>query len=141
MKRNRTPTRPYQNLLKRYPDTPLADIPWMELPPPLQAACWQIIHDWRSESGMDLDITLSELLVHQDEIERARTSKRYRLVAYIRVDVEHEEPMSYDEAMAEKAQQEFLFPENVYRIEEIESPAPVHRKEEDLCIPPESRRS
>lgn len=141
MKRNRTPTRPYQALLRRYPDTPLADIPWNELPTSLQAMCWQIIHDWRNEEGMDLDMTLSELLAYQKEIRRAGTHRRYRLIAYIRVDPEDEEPMTYEEALREKEQQEFLFPENLYRIEEIESPVPADRKEEDLCIPPASRKS
>ena len=67
--------------------------------------------------------------------------KRYRLVPFIRGDPEDEEPMTYDEALAEKEQQELLFPENVYRIEEIKSPAPADRKEEAPCIPPESMRS
>jgi len=138
VKRSRAP---YRDLLARYPDTSLADIPWTELPPPLQVVCWEIIHSWRSESRMSLDMTLSELLACQEEMEHARASKRYRLVAYIRVDVEHEEPMTYDEALAEQEQQQFLSPENIYRIEEIESPAHADRKEEDLCIPPESMRS
>jgi len=63
--------------------------------------------------------------------------KQYRLVAYIRVDPENQEPMSYEEVLSEKAQQEFLFPENIYRIEEIE---PAQGKEAP-CIPPGSRKN
>jgi len=65
--------------------------------------------------------------------------KRYRLVAYIRVDPEEGEPLTFTEALSEKAQQEFLFPENIYRIEEVE-PASTDRKE-DLCIPPGSKKN
>ncbi len=66
---------------------------------------------------------------------------KYRLVAYLRIEPEDSEPLTYTEALSEKEQQQFLFPENIYRIEEIESPAHADRKEEDLCIPPESTRS
>lgn len=66
--------------------------------------------------------------------------KQYRLVAYIRVDPEDGEPMTYEEAQAEKEQQQFLFPENIYRIEEIEPAASTDRKE-GLCIPPESKKN
>jgi hypothetical protein len=48
--------------------------------------------------------------------------------------------MTFDEALTEKEQQEFLFPENVYRIEEVESIPPTDRKE-DSCIPPASRKN
>lgn len=65
--------------------------------------------------------------------------KKYRLIAYVRVEPEDEEPMTYDEVLSEKEQEEFLFPENIYRIEEIE-PASTDRKE-DLCIPPGSRKN
>jgi hypothetical protein len=58
--------------------------------------------------------------------------KQYRLIAYVRVDPESQEPMTFDEALMEKAQQEFLFPENIYRIEEIEPP----QRKEATCIPP-----
>jgi hypothetical protein len=71
--------------------------------------------------------------------ERLEDVKKYRLIAYVRVDPEGQEPMTYEEAQTEKEQQEFLFPENVYRIEEVETP-PTDRKEES-CIPPESRKN
>ena len=45
--------------------------------------------------------------------------KKYRLVAYLRVDPEDQEPMTYEEALAEKEQQELMGPENLYRIEEV----------------------
>ncbi len=63
--------------------------------------------------------------------------KRYRLVAYLRIDPEDGEPLTHTEALAEKEQQEFLFPENIYRIEEVE---PTRRKEAP-CILPASRRN
>ena len=86
--------------------------------------------------------------------------KRYHLIAYIRVDPEEADPLTYAQALAEKEQQEFLFPEHVFRIEEIppvETPSlaslshsdhsdgiRIHSdriSKEDPCIPPESRRS
>ncbi len=66
--------------------------------------------------------------------------KKYRLVAYLRVEPEKSELLTYDEALAEKEQQEFLFPENIYRIEEVKSALPTDGKE-DSCIPHESRKS
>ncbi len=57
----------------------------------------------------------------QKEPDHDRARKLYRLVAYIRVDPEDEEPMTFSEALAEQEQQRFLFPENIYRIEEIET--------------------
>ncbi len=46
---------------------------------------------------------------------------KYVLVAYLRLDGEDGAWMidDYDEAVAEKRQQEILFPENIYRIEEV----------------------
>jgi len=46
--------------------------------------------------------------------------KKYKLIAYIRVEPEDQELMTLEEAQAEKEQGEFLFPENRYDIEEIE---------------------
>jgi len=46
-------------------------------------------------------------------------AKQYRLIAYLRVDPEDPEPMTCEEALAEKEQQELMCPENVYRIEEV----------------------
>ena len=46
-------------------------------------------------------------------------TKQYRLVAYIRVDPENPEPMTYEEALAEKEQQELMCPENLYQLEEV----------------------
>lgn len=46
---------------------------------------------------------------------------KYVLVTYLRVDGEDDTWMmdSYNEALAEKNQQEEVFPENIYRIEEV----------------------
>ena len=53
---------------------------------------------------------------------------KYVLVAYLRLDGEDGAWMidDYDEAVAEKRQQEILFPENIYRIEEV--PDEDHRE-------------
>lgn len=72
--------------------------------------------------------------------------RRYRLIAYLRIDPEDDdlsaeaslspdsspvalakgeakaEPLTYEQALAEKEQQELLCPENIYRIEEIPGP-------------------
>ena len=75
---------------------------------------------------------------------------QFCLVAYIRVAPEGHEPLTYAEALAEKEQQEFLFPEHVFRIEKI---PPVETQnlaslshsdsipQEVPCIPHESMRS
>ena len=46
---------------------------------------------------------------------------KYVLLAYLRLDGEDDAWLmdSHDEALAEKRQQEILFPENIYRIEEV----------------------
>lgn len=48
--------------------------------------------------------------------------KRYRLVAYLRIEPENEAPMTYTEALSEQEQQELISPENLYQIEEIPTP-------------------
>ena len=62
-----------------------------------------------------MDHTSNSAPAHKDKV-----SKRYRLIAYIRVDPEDAELMTYEEALAEKEQQELMSPENIYRIEEGE---------------------
>ena len=44
--------------------------------------------------------------------------KQYRLIAFMRIEPEAAEPMTYEDALAEKKQQELMSPENMYRIEE-----------------------
>ena len=46
---------------------------------------------------------------------------KYVLVAYLRLDGEDDAWVmdSHSEALAEKHQQEIMFPENIYRIEEV----------------------
>ena len=46
--------------------------------------------------------------------------KKYQIVSYMRIDVDEVEPLTYKEAIEEKDHVEFLQPENIYRIEEIE---------------------
>lgn len=61
--------------------------------------------------------------------------KRYRLVAYLRIEPETEAPMTYTEALSEQEQQELISPENLYQIEEIPTPietqnfaSPLHQE-------------
>ena len=49
-----------------------------------------------------------------------KASKRYRLIPFMRIEPEDDEPLTYEEALAEKEQQELMCPENIYRIEEGE---------------------
>ena len=49
----------------------------------------------------------------------ARVARRYSLIAFICVESDEAEPLTYEEALAEKEQLELMCPENVYRIEEI----------------------
>lgn len=48
--------------------------------------------------------------------------KKYQVVCYMRVEQEKEdiEPLTLEEAKKEKEQGEFMQPENIYKIEEIE---------------------
>jgi len=50
---------------------------------------------------------------------RDKAAKKYRLIAFIRIDPEDDEPLTYEQALAEKEQQELMSPENIYRIEEV----------------------
>jgi hypothetical protein len=43
---------------------------------------------------------------------------RYRLVAFMRIEPEDTESLTYAEALSEKEQQELISPENLYRIED-----------------------
>ncbi|MFH1141046.1 MAG: hypothetical protein V1724_05135 [Chloroflexota bacterium] len=45
--------------------------------------------------------------------------KQYRLIAFLRIEPEETAPLSHEEAVSEKEQQELLCPENLYRIEEL----------------------
>ena len=56
----------------------------------------------------------------------AHAGRRYRLIAFIRIDPEDDEPLTYEQALAEKDQQELMSPENMYHIEEI-------KKEDEPC--------
>ena len=121
---------PNADLLSRYgSDTPLADIPWQELPSCLQEICRQFIQSWWNGLNLDqpieasgmADMTLAEVLALQEREEEALVSKCYRLVSYLRVDPEDAEPMTYEEVLNEQQQQELMSPENLYRIEEVET--------------------
>lgn len=50
-----------------------------------------------------------------------KKQKKYRLIGYIRIEPADEvEHLTLKEAEEEKEQAEFLFPENIYKIEEVE---------------------
>ena len=109
------------------PDTSLAQIPWQELSEPLQQACWEFIHTWMNTADLDLlreisglnAMTLAELLAFQEHHKKKDTAhRRYHLIPFMRIDPEATEPVAYEEALAEKEQQELMSPENIYRIEE-----------------------
>ena len=127
-----------QELLVRYgPTVRLEAIPWSELPACLQKMCEHFIERWWNDIDIDQtieasglsDMTLSELLAYHERQQQSsspRAGRRYRLRPFIRVGAEESEPMSYQEALAEKMQQEFLCPENLYRIEEVEVQPSAH---------------
>jgi len=51
----------------------------------------------------------------------ALPAKRYRVVCHMRIEPEEVDPLTYEEALAEKEHLELLQPENIYRIEEVEA--------------------
>lgn len=48
-------------------------------------------------------------------------NKKYQVVCYIRVEPEQIESLTYDDAVEVKDNLELMQPENIYKIEEIES--------------------
>ena len=46
--------------------------------------------------------------------------KKYQVVCYLRIEPENKTPLTYEEALEDKEQLEFMQPENIYRIEEID---------------------
>jgi len=115
-------------LIARYgSSSTLAEIPWHELPAVLQETCWKIIKSWfnhekidrlREMSGLN-DMTLAELLEAHDQEQAVTTGKHYRLISYMRIEPEEDAPLTYEEALAEKEQQEMMCPENLHIIEEV----------------------
>ena len=57
-------------------------------------------------------------LPNHDQQALSVPAKRYQLIAYIRVDPEDPQPLTYEQALSEQEQQEFMSPENIYRIEQ-----------------------
>ena len=125
-------------LLARYdPGVKLSAIPWQELPACLQKTCEHFLKCWWDDIDIDQtieasglsDMTLSELLAYHKKQHQPRSSgdeRKYRLVSFMRVESEDEEPMHYEEALAEKEQQELLCPEHIYRIEAVEPALSAH---------------
>ena len=109
------------------PDTHLSEIPWEEIPPALQETCEHFIDSWRNSLDSDMpleasglaDMTVAEIRnLHQRQT-ATRINKRYRLITFMRIEPEDDEPLTYEDACAEKDQQELMFPENSHRIEEV----------------------
>ena len=110
-----------------HPTTKLADISWHELPPPLQETCEHFIDSWWNSLDPDMpleasslaDMTVAEVRsLHQHQT-AARINKRYHLITFMRIEPEDDEPLTYEDACAEKDQQELMCPENIHRIEEV----------------------
>ena len=110
-------------------DTRLAAIPWEQLPSCLRETCWHFLQTWWDSVDVDqaieasglFNMTLAELLVyhgkqHEEADGRAR---QYQLISYMRIEPEDGEPMTHEEALSEKDQQELLCPENIFRVEEL----------------------
>ena len=128
MKSNHRMTLPV--LISQYgPDTHMSDIPWEELPAGLQKTCEQFLKRWWDDIDIDQaieasglsDLTLAELLACRERQGQPLPdpAKRYRLVAFMRIETEDTDPLTYQEALADKEQQELMSPENIYRIEEV----------------------
>ena len=129
MEPNRTTTLPA--LIGQYgPDTRMASVPWEELPACLQKTCEHFMKLWWDDIDIDQaietsglsDMTLAELLAFHEKQNQPCSpcaGKRYRLIAFMRIEPEDTEPLTYEEALAEKEQQELMCPENLYRIEEL----------------------
>ena len=109
------------------PDTRLSEIPWEEMPSALQVTCEHFLKRWWDDIDIDQtieasglsDMTLADVLALQKREEENQAHKRYRLISYLRIDPEDDEPLTYEEALSEKDQQELMCPENLHRIEEI----------------------
>ena len=112
------------------PTTKLADIPWHELPPPLQVTCERFLKDWWDDIDIDQtieasglsDMTLADMLALQKREEENQAHRRYRLITFMRIESEDHESLTYEQALSEKEQQELMCPENSHRIEEIPLP-------------------
>jgi hypothetical protein len=49
-----------------------------------------------------------------------KMKKKFRVVSYMRVDPDEPESLTWEEAVEEKEHCEFLFPEDIFVIEEVE---------------------
>lgn len=47
--------------------------------------------------------------------------KKYKVIAFMPMDVEEQEPLTMEEAQAEKEQCELMQPENIYKIIDTET--------------------
>ena len=110
-----------------HPRTKLADIPWDALPLPLQQTCHRFIDTWWNQldpdqpleaSGLS-DMTLVEVQELHQRASDAQTGRRYRVITFMRIDPEEDEPLTYEQALSEKEQQELMCPEHLHRIEEV----------------------
>jgi hypothetical protein len=109
------------------PSTKLVNIPWDALPLPLQQTCDQFIDSWWGSLNPDQPIqasglgemTVAEITNLQHRESATRASRHYRLITFMRIAPEDDEPLTYEQALSEKDQQELMCPEHIHRIEEI----------------------
>ena len=109
------------------PDTRLSEIRWEEMPSALQGTCEHFIDSWWNALDPDIpieasglaDMTVAEIQNLHQRHAADRTSKRYRLITFMRIEPEDDEPLTYEQALSEKDQQELMCPENFQLIEEV----------------------
>ena len=117
-------------LIARYGgDARLEHIPWQHLPACLRETCQRFLQMWWDSMEIDqaieasglFNMTLAELLVYhgKQHEEAGGRARQYQLISFMRIEPEDGEPMTYEQALAEKEQQELLGPEHVHRIEDV----------------------
>ena len=107
----------------------LEDIPWEQLPGCLRETCQDFLRTWWDSIEIDqaieasglFNMTLAELLVYHGKRheEAGGCARQYQLVSFMRIEPEDGEPMTYEQALAEKEQQELLGPESIHCIENV----------------------
>jgi len=66
------------------------------------------------------ELTIAGLIEYQSHLHVAHNLKEYRVVSFMRINPEEDEPLTYKEVLAEKGRRELMCPENIHRIEKIE---------------------
>ena len=110
-----------------HPSTKLVDIPWDALPLPLQQTCDQFVDSWWNSLDPDqpleasglANMTVAEIHELHQRGSEVQSGRRYRLITFMRIEPEEDEPLTYEQVLSEKDQQELMSPEHIHRIEEI----------------------